>query len=174
MKKNTTEKNAKQKTPAQGRGEPTELALPGLGLPQIFQDYMRPFDELMGQFSFPGAAGSPWTALAGKEQNVDVQDRGDHFLLTAELPGFEKKDIEVRVSSNVVELKAERKTESRNKGTGGGRTERSYSYFQRYTTLPEQVVSEKVDGTMKNGILELKLPKAEPKPKDSSRRVHLN
>jgi len=169
-----TEKNAKAKTPAQGRGEPTELALPGAGVPQIFRDYMKPFDELMSQFSFPGATGFPWPALGGKEQNVDVQDRGDHFLLTAELPGFEKKDVEVRVSSNVVELKAERKTESRNEGTDGRKTERSYSYFQRYMTLPEQVRSEKVDGTMKNGILELKLPKAEPKPRDGSRRVHLN
>jgi HSP20 family molecular chaperone IbpA len=49
----------------------------------------------------------------------------------------------------------------------------SYSYFHKYLTLPEPVLSEKVDGTMKNGVLELKLPKSEPKPVGKTRRVAL-
>ena len=47
------------------------------------------------------------------------------------------------------------------------------SYFHRFLSLPEEVVSEKVAGTMKNGVLELKLPKKEPKARDGSRRVAL-
>lgn len=166
-----TDKNTKDKSRTQDRSESTDLALPTLGMPRLFEDFTRPFEDFMAPF-LPSSMRSLWSS--GKEPNIDIQDRGDHFLLTAEFPGFDKDDIEVRVTSNALELKAEKRAENSSKNGNGKRMERSYSYFQRYLTLPEQVRSEKVDGTMKNGILELKLPKAEPKPKDTSRRVHLN
>ena len=168
-----TEKNTKDRSRKEDRNESTALAIPEFGLPRIFEDYMRPFEDFMKPL-FPSTMGSLWTELGGRQPNIDFQDRGDHFLLTAELPGFEKKDVQVQVSSNVLELKAEKSSEKSNKNTDGGRVERSYSYFQRYLTLPERVRTEKVDGTMKNGVLELKLPKMEPSRKDASRRVHLN
>lgn len=132
---------------------------------------MKPFDDFMAPF-FSGSSSKLWTELNERTPNVEVQDRGDHFMLTAELPGFDKKDVEVRVNSNVLELKAEKRTEESGKKAEGRKS--SYSYFHRYLTLPERVVSGKVDGTMKNSILEVKLPKVEPKPKESSRKVHLN
>ena len=70
----------------------------------------------------------------------------------------------------IIELKAEKRSEEKE----SGRRQSTYSVFHRYLALPERVLSEKVDGTMKNGILELRLPKSEPKPKDNSRRVRLN
>jgi len=134
---------------------------------------MKPFDEFMAPL-FPGPSSSLWSELSDKEPSMDIQDRGDHFNLTAQLPGFDKKDIEVRINSNVLELKAEKRSEEGAKKGSDQQRRSSYSFFQRYMTLPERVVAEKVDGTMKNGVLELKLPKAEPKAKDSLRRVHLN
>jgi HSP20 family protein len=166
-----TEKNIKEKSPTQNGRDSTALTIPSLGFPSVFQDFMKPFDEFMQPF-FSGSTSSFWTELRGKEPNFDIQDRGDHFALTAELPGFDKKDIEVRVDSNVLELKAEKRSDEKNKNSEGKQS--TYSYFHRYLTLPEQVLSEKIDGTMKNGVLALKLPKAEQKQKDSSRRVHLN
>ncbi len=168
-----TEKNTKETSRKRDSTESTALALPGFGLPRIFEEYMKPFDDFMGPL-FPSSMSSLWTEFGQKEPNIDVQDRGDHFLLTAELPGFEKKDLEVQVSSNAVELKAEKKSEKPKSGANGKQVERSYSYFQRYLTLPERVRSGSVDGTMKNGVLELKLPKMEPTSKEASRRVHLN
>src|SRR2546427_12543610 len=103
-----TEKNGKSRKTQDS--DSTALAMPGFGMPRIFEDFMRPFDEFMGPF-FEGSAGSLWTELKGKESNVDFQDRGDHYVLTAELPGFEKKDVEVKISSNVLELKGEKRTE---------------------------------------------------------------
>lgn len=148
------------------------LALPGFRMPSIFEDLMRPFDEFMQPF-FPGSFGSLWTEFRGKEPNIDLQDRGDHYVLTAELPGFDKKDIEVRISDNVLELKGEKETEKESKSNEGSQMQRSSSYIQRYMTLPEEVVSQKASGTMKNGVLELKLPKKEPKAMDRSRKVDL-
>jgi HSP20 family protein len=166
-----TEKNAKEKSQRSDRSDSTALAIPNLGLPGIFEGFMKPFDEFMGPL-FPGSTSSFWTGLDGKEPTMDFQDRGDSFAVTAELPGFDKKDVEVRISSDVLELKAEKKSEQQSKN--GRERQSSYSFFHRYLSLPEQVVSEKVNGTMKNGILELELPKSEPKPKEVSRRVHLN
>lgn len=165
------EKNTKAGSRTNKGRKTTELAIPGFSFPSMFGEFMRPFDDIMAPI-FSGSTSRLWTELSKKTPTVELQDRGDHFVLTAELPGFEKKDVEVHVNSNVLELKAERRTEEGRKKAEGRKS--SYSYFQRYLTLPERVVSGKVDGTMKNGILELKLPKTEPKPKDTSRRVHLN
>jgi HSP20 family protein len=149
----------------------TALAVPGFNIPSIFEDFMHPFDELMEPF-FPRSMRSYWTE-SRKEPTIDFQDRGDHYLVTAELPGFEKKDVEVGISSNVLQLKAEKSSESETKSKEGTQTLSSRSYFSRYLTLPGEVLSEKASGTMKNGVLELKLPKREPKAVDKSRRVDL-
>lgn len=165
--------NRERKERSRGDEEPdsSALALPRFGLSRLFEDFMTPFDEFVRPM-FPDF-GSLWTEFGGKEPNFDLQDRGDHYVLTAELPGFDKKDVEVRISSNVLELKGEKKTEKENKNKEGIQTQSARSYIQRYLTLPEEVVSEKVDGTMKNGVLELKLPKREPKAMDRSRMVDL-
>ena len=168
-----TEKNNKERSrKTKGTEGSTALAVPNMGFPAgIFENFFKPFDEFMAPI-FSDSTGSLRSQFGEKQPTMEFQDRGDHFVLMAELPGFDKKEVEVRVGSNAVELSAEKRSQEKgkDKNTGGS----TYSYFHRYQTLPEKVLSEKVDGTMKNGILELKLPKAERKLKDNSRRVHLN
>jgi HSP20 family protein len=166
------DKTRKEKSRRDEESDSTALALPGFGLPSIFEDFMRPFEGFM-QPLFPDSMRSFWSEFGGKAPSVDVQDRGDHYMLTAELPGFEKNDVEVRIGSNGLELKGEKKIDKESKGKEGTQMQSSRSYFQRHLTLPEEVVSEKVSGTMKNGVLELKLPKREPKALDRSRKVDL-
>ncbi len=152
-------------------GNSTALAIPSFGLPSIFEDFMRPFDEWMRPPSL-GQAWPMWAEAGEREPVIDVQDRGEYFVLTAEFPGFDKKDIEVRVDANGLELKAARKSEKESKTADGSSRQSSYSLFHRYLTLPAQILSERVVGTMKNGVLELRLPKKEP-AKDKSRKVDL-
>jgi HSP20 family protein len=133
---------------------------------------MRPFDEFAQSF-FPSSMNSFWNEMRGKEPDIDVQDRGDHYLMTAELPGFEKKDLEVQINRNVLELKAEKSSDRETKTKEGTQSMKSRSYFHKYMTLPEEIVSEKVTGTMKNGVLELKLPKRVPKLAGKPKRVDL-
>lgn len=165
----TSKRNGKSRR--QDDSDSKALALPGSGLSGIFEEFMRPFDQFMEPF-FQGSR-SIWTELGGREPVVEFQDRGDHYSLTAELPGFERKDIEVRIGSDVLELKAEKSSEKETESDEGLQRQSSRSYFHRYLTLPAEVLSEKVDGTMKNGVLELRLPKREPKAEDKSRRVDL-
>lgn len=166
------DKPRKESSRRDEESDSTELATPGFATPKFFEDFMRPFNDFMQPF-FPRSVGSLWSEFGGKEPNIDLQDRGDHYVLTAELPGFDKKDVEVKVSDNALELKGEKRSEKQNKNKGGAQRQNSCSFVQRYTTLPEEVVSERVSGTMKNGVLELKLPKREPKALDRSRRVDL-
>jgi HSP20 family protein len=166
-----TNKKTKDESHKPDESDSTALAIPSFGFPGIFEDFARPFGDWMKPF-FPSSMRSFWTEFGGKEPAVDLQDRGDHLVLTAELPGFDRKDVEVRVEGNGLELKAEKRSEKESKTPSGMGRQSSYAYFHRYFTLPERVVSEKVDGTMKNGVLELKLPKKEP-TKDRSWRVDL-
>jgi HSP20 family protein len=164
------EKNNESRKPDED--ESSSLAVPNFGLQSIFDNFMKPFDELM-QPVFPDSLRSFWSQGGGREPVVDFQDRGDHFVLTAELPGFDKDDVEVLIDSNAIELKAKRNSEQEDSGESGVRRQSSYSYFQRRLTLPERIQTEKVVGTMKNGVLEVKLPKREPTSRARSRRVDL-
>ena len=141
-------------------------------LANIFDEFTKPFDEFIEPF-FPSSVRTFFSSLNGREPSFDIQDRGDKYVVTAELPGFGKDDVEVRVNTNSLELKAEKKTDDEKKEKNATETRKSYSYFQRYLTLPEGVMTEKVEGTMKNGVLELKLPKKGGSLEDKSRRVDL-
>ena len=166
------DKNARKSQKRSGR-EPGGLAIRSGGLASIFDNFMRPFDEFIEPF-FPTSMRSFLSDLNRREPSFDIQDRGDKFIVTAELPGFAKDDVEVRVNSKSVELTAEKKTNDERKERNGTQKQRSYSYFHRYLTLPEGVMTEKVEGTMKNGVLELKLPKKEGrKLEEKARRVDL-
>jgi HSP20 family protein len=166
-----TDKKTTKIPPTRTEGDASNLAAwSGTGLGSIFEDLFRPFDE----FFKPLLQGtnSPMSELRGSRQPIlDIQDRGDHYSVTAELPGFTKDEVEVKVDPNGIELRAE-KEEKQEKGEKGAYQRSSRSYYQ-YVSLPEEVASGKIDGTMKNGILQLKLPKRASKPKDNARRVDL-
>jgi HSP20 family protein len=166
-----TDKKATKVPPTRMEGDGGDLAVwSGTGLASVFEDLFRPFEEFFKPLM--QGSNSPTSELRSSRQPIlDVQDRGDHYSVTAELPGFTKDEVEVKVGSNGIELKAE-KEEKQGKSENGTYQRSSRSYYQ-YISLPEEVVSEKIDGTMKNGILQLKLPKRASKLKDNARRVDL-
>jgi HSP20 family protein len=166
----TEKKTARSQSRKSNDGGTNIEVRPNAGLASIFQDLLKPFDEFF-QPLFEGID-SPLAAIGSSRQPIlDVQDRGDHFSVTAELPGFTRDEVEVKVAPSGIELRAV-KTEKKGKEDSSTYQRSSRSYYQ-YLSLPEKVNSEKIGGTMKNGILELKLPKRVPKPKDETRRVDL-
>ena len=166
-----TDKKITKVPPNRTEGNGNDLAVwSGTGLASIFEDLFRPFDEFFKPFA--QGTNSPAPGLLSSRQPIlDVQDRGDHYSVTAELPGFTKDEVEVKVDSNGIELKAQKEVKQ-GKGENGNYQRSSRSYYQ-YLSLPEEVVSEKIDGTVKNGILQLKLPKRASKLKENARRVDL-
>jgi HSP20 family protein len=97
---------------------------------------------------------------------VDLYETDDALILTAELPGFAKDDVNVEIKDSTLTLKGQRSRETEAKEEQYRRRERAYGSFQRSLLLPTAVDTEKVTATYKDGILELRLPKSEAaKPK---------
>ncbi len=106
------------------------------------------------------------TLSTGWYPTMDCYMKGNKFIVHADLPGMEPKDVEVSVSGNILTIKGERKSEVEKKKEGYLFQETSYGSFERSLTLPEGVDSTKVHAVYKNGVLELTMPaKAAALPK---------
>lgn len=136
-------------------------------LNQFIESMFHGFDESLSQL-FPS-----FQPFSGFAPSVDLVDHGDHYTLTAELPGFSKDEVDVRVDEQTLELSAERKGQKERKDKEYTRREQTRSVFHHIISIPESVMTSKVSGTMKNGVLELKLPKREPVSEGRTRRVPL-
>src|SRR5215470_16727483 len=134
------------------------------------QDRMnRLFDE-----SFRGRVASEddWALGGSWAPPVDIYEKDGNIVLTAELPGVDPKDVDVRVENNVLTLRGERKLESEVKKESYHRVERSYGTFSRSFTLPNVIDTEKIKAEYKDGVLRMSLPKKEEaKPKQISINV---
>ncbi|WP_297521217.1 Hsp20/alpha crystallin family protein [Thermococcus sp.] len=97
-----------------------------------------------------------------REPFVDIFDRGDRFVITAELPGVRKEDIKLRVTEDTVYIEAQIKREKELEEEGAIRVERYYSGYRRVIRLPEEVIPEKAKARYNNGVLEIEIPKKKP------------
>ncbi len=121
----------------------------------------------------------PFTPLFRETQDlstwapaVDVYEDAESVRLTAELPGLEHKDVDVRIENGVLTLTGERKLEDEEKKDNYYRIERRYGAFTRSFTLPTTVDADKVKAEFKNGLLKITLPKREEaKPKQIKVKV---
>ena len=94
---------------------------------------------------------------------VSVEERSDEILLTAELPGMAEDAVEITLENNVLTISGE-KREAREEGEDGGKyhlLERSFGSFRRSFTLPRTVRGEGITADFDNGLLTVRLPKAE-------------
>lgn len=94
------------------------------------------------------------------EFKTDISDRGDSYLLEADLPGFEKSDIHLDVSGDTLTINAERHSEHEEKDKKGKyvRLERSYGKYSRQFDI-SNVENDKITAKYENGVLKLTLPK---------------
>lgn len=90
---------------------------------------------------------------------TDIRDEGDHYILEAELPGFEKEDIKLRIESGQLVVSAFHKEEKEDKKDKYLHKERYYGSYERRFDL-EGINPDNIKAAYKNGVLELTLPKA--------------
>jgi len=95
---------------------------------------------------------------------MDVEETADEYWVTCDLPGVEKKDLEVSLSNNILTVKGHKETHR-----GKGRVFRDELWsgdFQRTLSLPRSADPEKIGAELQNGVLSIRLPKREEvKPK---------
>jgi len=126
----------------------------------------RVFDSLFTDIDGDGNIVTQWIPRA------DVSERGDAYVIKAELPGVSKDDVKITLDENVLTVKGEKKQEKEEKDRNYHRVERSYGSFERSFRLPTSVKSDKIDAMYKDGVLTITLPKAEEaKPKEIEVKV---
>jgi HSP20 family protein len=106
----------------------------------------------------------PWLRAQAIKINgpaLDVYAEGSDIVIKAELPGMEKKDIEVNLSNHLLTLKGEKRREEKTKEEDYFCRERAFGSFSRALELPADVQGEKVKASFKYGVLEIRLPVAQ-------------
>ncbi len=104
---------------------------------------------------------------------VDLIDTGREYLVRADLPGVSKDDVELRATPDGIEIKAESKRQREEKEKGYYYRERSYSALQRTLPFPEEVLPDQAEASLKDGLLEVRIPKREPTPEKKPVKVRV-
>ena len=93
--------------------------------------------------------------------SIDVAETDTEIVVKVEVPGMDKKDIEITLTEGLLTVKGERKTDHEEKDEKIYMTESHYGSFCRTLRLPNDVKTDQVDATYKDGILKIVLPKRE-------------
>jgi HSP20 family protein len=130
---------------------------------ETFPDLVnRLFDDSL----FPAVPRSTESGLTSWKPVVDIYDHEDKIVITAELPGVDKKDIRIDLKDGVLTLEGERSHGSEVKEESYYRKERFQGKFHRAFTLREGLDPEKIKADYRDGVLKIEIPKPEAqKPK---------
>ncbi len=124
-----------------------------------FLAFRQEVDHLFDNFFNGGALvpqASSWSAAIPK---LEVTDGDKELTIAAELPGLEEKDVEVKISGDMLTIEGEKSEETEKKEGERTYSERTYGSFFRSVRLPFVVGDQKVDATFDKGVLTIKLEK---------------
>jgi HSP20 family protein len=106
--------------------------------------------------SSPEASSSPSVAWVPR---VDIHEEKDRFVVLADVPGVDPKNIDITAENGVLTVRGERRSEKRETDTGYERVERVSGAFLRRFTLPEGANTDSIKAKQTNGVLEVTIPK---------------
>lgn len=112
-------------------------------------------DRLLDSFFTTGTEGTRFAPA------VDVHETADEFVVRLDLPGIAPKDVQVKLTGDTLSIRGERSSEHPEKLGQVIRSERFSGTFERTFTLAAPVQSDRVKATSKDGVLEIRIPKAE-------------
>ena len=113
---------------------------------RLFDEFLaRPFPEVENHYALP----------------VDVQEHGDEYVLTASTPGLKADDLSAEVRGDTLTIRGEVQSGKDEQENGYLLRERRYGKFARTLTLPAELDGAKAEAALENGVLTLRVPKAE-------------
>jgi HSP20 family protein len=129
----------------------------------VFEPVYRPFNLLEEAEAMAREMFGSWRPFfgTGLPHSLDVYREKDDLVVKAELPGIKKKDLDISLEDDVLTIKAEKKKEEVAEDADHYVSERHFGHYSRTIGLPFHVDAEKISATFKNGLLEMRLPKAE-------------
>lgn len=101
---------------------------------------------------------------------VDIKEEDQRFVIFADIPGVDPKDIEIHMDNGILSIRGERSSESRQDGQRFSRMERTHGVFYRRFALPDSANPEGVAATGRHGVLEITIPK---RPETTPRRIQV-
>ena len=101
---------------------------------------------------------------------VDVSETDKAYEITAELPGMDEKNVEVKVANGVLSVKGEKQDEKEEKKKDYYMRERSFGSFERTFALPDGVDADKIEASFKKGVLSVMLPKS-PEAQKAEKKI---
>lgn len=110
-------------------------------------------------------------AEGGRSPRVDIFDDGNSFVLSAELPGVSRGDLDIDVKDNRLTIRGEKKLENSTEKEGYLKVERSYGSFERSFFLDDNIDRENIQAEYKDGVLCLTLPRKQDEP---SKKIEVN
>jgi len=142
---------------------------------ELFEDLRAAQDELLratrargwqpGQQQYYSDAGTAvWAPL------VDISERKDAYLVTAELPGVKADEVEITFEDGLLTIQGERHFAHDSAEEKMHRTERFYGAFRRSITLPSHVEADKIEASAQDGVLQIMVPKA---PEVQAKRIQV-
>ena len=117
------------------------------------------FDRMLNNIFNDG-----WNGMPSNKPNaiaVDVNENDKAFIMTADFPGFDKKDVSLKAEESVLTLSANRDSDIESNDGSYRIRERRTGSFCRSFNLPENVLVENINAKFKNGSLTITIPKAE-------------
>jgi HSP20 family protein len=145
---------------------------------RISEDMDRLLDSFgFGRGLFPTFGQSTWSGYGGEgasplwTPHIEVYERDGKFLVSADLPGVKKEDVNVEITQDAVTIHGQRKQEKTSSEGGFYRSERSYGSFYRTVPLPEGANSENASATFRDGVLQIEIEV--PQQKSSGRTLEI-
>ncbi|MBN8888237.1 MAG: Hsp20/alpha crystallin family protein [Rudaea sp.] len=127
-----------------------------------YQNWLRPHHR---HFFSDNQDAHAWTP------RVDVREEDARYVIFADIPGVDSKDIEISMDKGVLTIKGERKSESASENGKLTRVERRYGAFERSFVLPDSADADAITASGKNGVLEVAIPK---KAQAAPRKIAVN
>jgi len=154
----STVRELSPKSPGKGSRSVARMSKPLLGMEDFIESlFSRPWMEPMG-WRRPLLA--ELESFEMKFPRIDMVDRDSELLVRAELPGVEKKDLEITVADDFLTIAVHREVSEKEESEHFYRAEMSRGAIERTIPLPVDVVGDKARAELKDGILELVIPKA--------------
>lgn len=132
--------------------------------PSLFR---KSINDMFDHFSGTGIL-SPVSDFANHSMNllsssmpIDVIDQGKEYVVKANLPGIDKKDVDIQLTDNILTIKGSYSQNNEDKGEVYLLQERRMGTFSRSIAFNEELVSDKITAGFRDGILEISIPKAE-------------
>ncbi len=136
-----------------------------------FRGFENDMKQFFDKFLAPDGDDQSNVVTSQWQPRVDIKEEPKRFVIAADIPGVDPKDIEIHMEKGVLSIKGERNAETRSEDGKFTRVERVHGSFYRRFALPDTADAEQISASGRNGVLEIVIPK---KAESTPRRIAIN